>query len=407
MKKLRVIYAGWGEHWQLGTLADTGQTLLFEYSAEALAQGLELSPRHLKLRSAAYGDFPEHLMRLPGFVADALPDGWGLLLMDRLLRRQGHDPRRLSPLDRLGFVGHRGMGALVFEPEMDEALEPADVELRVLAEQSQQVLVDVDTQALRQLALMGGSPQGARPKVLVHRNRAAGSMGTTATPDTQAWIIKFQARGEHPETCAVEALYAVLARECGLDMPETGYFDLGGGLSGFGARRFDVHEGLRVPMLTLAGLLHADFRLPQLDYLTFLRATTFLTRDVRETARAFERAVFNVLFHNRDDHGKNFSFRLDAQRRWRLSPAYDLTFNEGAGGEHAMDVGGHGSGIARAHLLALARQADLSAAMATEAIDRMRGVAAGFSAVAGGFAIRQRTVQAMHKRVSANSVLLG
>lgn len=99
MKKLKVIYAGWGEHWHLGTLADDGKTILFEYSAEALRQGLELSPRFVKLRPEAYGGFPDHLMGLPGFIADALPDGWGLLLMDRLLRQQGLDPRQLSPLE--------------------------------------------------------------------------------------------------------------------------------------------------------------------------------------------------------------------------------------------------------------------------------------------------------------------
>ena len=89
MKKLRVFYEGWGERWPLATLADDGQHLLFEYSAQALQQGLELSPRHLPLRAPAYGGFPEHQMRLPGLVADALPDGWGLMLMDRLFRKSG------------------------------------------------------------------------------------------------------------------------------------------------------------------------------------------------------------------------------------------------------------------------------------------------------------------------------
>lgn len=104
-------YEGWGERWLLGTLADDGRRLLFEYSAEALRQGLELSPRHLGLRAAAYGDFPDHQMRLPGLVADALPDGWGLLLMDRLFRKQGRDPVALSPLERLAFIGQRSMAS--------------------------------------------------------------------------------------------------------------------------------------------------------------------------------------------------------------------------------------------------------------------------------------------------------
>src|SRR5437879_6264903 len=98
MKQLTVQYHGWGEHWPLGTLADDGRALLFEYSREALQQQLELSPRHLKLRAAAYGDFPEHQLRLPGLIADALPDGWGMLVMDRLFRKKGRNPASLSPL---------------------------------------------------------------------------------------------------------------------------------------------------------------------------------------------------------------------------------------------------------------------------------------------------------------------
>lgn len=190
-------------------------------------------------------------------------------------------------------------------------------------------------------------------------------------------------------------------------MPETRHFDLSPRLAGFGVRRFDVEDGMRVPMLTLAGLMHSDFRLPQLDYPTFLRATAFLTRDVRETAKAFERAVFNVLFHNRDDHAKNFSFRLGRDRRWRLAPAYDLTFSEGQGGEHASDVGGHGKDVTREWLTALARQADVAPAAAAEAIDRMREVADGFAREASGHAIRKTTVTSMQKQVAAHSALLG
>lgn len=96
MKTLHVYYEGWGERWLLGSLADNGRELLFEYSPEAIARNLELSPRHLKLRPEAYGGFPDHLLRLPGLLADCLPDGWGLLLMDRLFRKMGRDVASLS-----------------------------------------------------------------------------------------------------------------------------------------------------------------------------------------------------------------------------------------------------------------------------------------------------------------------
>src|SRR5690625_4050182 len=119
-------------------VADDGQALLFEYSPEALAQGLELSPLHLKLRADAYGSFPTHLHRLPGLIADSLPDGWGLLLMDRLFRQTGL--RHPGPLDRLAFIGERAMGALRFVPASDAGAREPDWSLLALAEQSRLAL---------------------------------------------------------------------------------------------------------------------------------------------------------------------------------------------------------------------------------------------------------------------------
>ena len=130
MKKVLVFYAGWGERWLLGTLADNGAQLLFEYSPDALAQQLELSPHKLRLRAQAYGDFPAYLQRLPGLISDALPDGWGLLLMDKLFRKAGRKPATLSPLDRLAFLGERTMGALVFAPAEPQTLSTDTLTLR-------------------------------------------------------------------------------------------------------------------------------------------------------------------------------------------------------------------------------------------------------------------------------------
>lgn len=403
MKKISVYYEGWGERWQLGTLADDGQRLLFEYSAEALRQGLELSPRNLALRVTAYGDFPAHQMRLPGLVADALPDGWGLLLMDRLFRKSGRNPASVSPLDRLAFINGRALGALTFEPAQKMDLPADDVQLLELAQQARVIIADKDSDALRVLAVMGGSPHGARPKVLVHYNPATGFMSTAPFDGSAAWLVKFQAQDEHKEVCAIEVLYAELAAAFGLEMPATRYFDLSKKLAGFGIERFDVEDGMRVPVHTLAGLMHADFRLPSsVDYLTFLRATRFITRSQVEVHKAFERAVFNVVFNNRDDHAKNLSYRLGRDRAWRLAPGYDLTCCEGPGGEHQMDVCGESRDITRAKMLDLARQGGVDAAFAQAAIDRALAVAQTFTDRAKHHAIRPATVKTLRATIEAN-----
>lgn len=375
MKKVLVYYEGWGERWLLGTLADNGAQLLFEYSKEALAQQLELSPHKLRLTAQAYGNFPTYLQRLPGLVSDSLPDGWGLLLMDKMFRKAGRNPATLSPLDRLAFVGSRGMGALIFEPADRQELGAEDITLLDLAREVQALVNGEESEALKRLALMGGSPHGARPKVLVYYNAATHAISTQAIAGGAPWLVKFQGQDEHKEACAIEHLYAWLARASQLNMPKTAHFDLDKKLAGFGIERFDTQDGMRVPIHTLAGALHADFRTAgAVDYATLMRLTRLFTRNDQAVQQAYERCVFNVLFHNRDDHAKNFSFRLNKVRQWELAPCYDLTFNAGPGGEHQMDVLGAGKNITRALMLALAEKASLDKAWAESAIARMLDV---------------------------------
>jgi serine/threonine-protein kinase HipA len=398
MKQLAVRYCGWGEDWPLGRLADDDHTLLFEYSPEALGQGLELSPLHLPLRATAHGGFPQHLHRLPGLIADSLPDGWGLLLMDRLFRQQGL--RHPGPLDRLAFIGDRAMGALRFVPATPPDAEEPDWNLLALAKESERALAGEAGAALRELALTGGSPQGARPKALVQYDAASGHVSTRSDAPGEPWLVKFPAQGEHKEVCAIEQLYAQLARDCGLDMPASAWFDLSPTLAAFGVARFDREKGLRAPVQSLASLLHVDFRIPgSTDYTALLRATRFLTHDEREVEKAYARAVFNVLFHNRDDHPKNFAWRLERDRRWRLAPAFDLSFSEGPMGQHHMDICGEARAVERGHLMRLASEGGVPAAAAEATLERMLAQAATFAQRATDCPIRRATVRQMKTTV--------
>lgn len=299
------------------------------------------------------------------------------------------------------------MGALICEPAESHPHAKALLHLSLLAKDAQTVLAGEDFATLRQLVLLGGSPQGARPKVLAHYDVSGHHVSTNETSGSAPWIFKFPAQGENKEVCALEAFYADLARICGLDMPDTKHFDLGKGLAAFGAARFDREAGMRVPVHTLAGALHADFRLPSsVDYTTFLRVTRLFTRDEREVLKAFERAVFNVLFNNRDDHCKNFSFRLGRDRQWRLAPCYDLTYSEGPGGEHQMDVCGEGRDITRAKMLELAGQGGVDPRLAAQSLDRMVALAGRFRAHSQQWEIRRATVNAVAAVIEANQVKL-
>ncbi|MBC9251140.1 toxin HipA [Pseudomonas alcaligenes] len=387
-KRVDVYYDGWGEHWCWGSLVSstalTGRPLIaFDYSEEALERGVELSALRLPLKGPRLRrDFPDHQLWLPGPVYDSLPDGWGMLLMDRLFKRRGLNPAHIGPLERLAYIGPHAMGAMSFEPVAPElSASPGEIALEKLAAEVQDVLKGEGGEFLQQLLLMGGSPHGARPKALLYRDAEHGRFSTAAAPGLEAWLVKFPAAGEHPEVCAIEAVYAQCLRDCAIDTPDTEYFELPSGQAAFATRRFDRQEGMRVPMQSLAAFTGADFRAPgTLDYTSFLRATQFCCNDVREKAIAFERIVFNVVFNNRDDHPKNFAYLMSSSGQWKLAPAYDVTFCEGPGGFHQMDVMGEAFRITRKHLLKLAvEEADLSAKSAADIIERICTVASGFA----------------------------
>ncbi|MDI3273489.1 type II toxin-antitoxin system HipA family toxin [Pseudomonas sp. MDT1-16] len=417
LEQVDVYYDGWGERWLWGTLvsttAITGRPqIVFEYSNEAKSRGLELSSYTLPLEGPQLRrGFPSHQLGLPGPVYDSLPDGWGMLLMDRLFRRRGLNTARIGPLERLAYIGNNAMGALSFEPMAPEGQEPqTHIPLELLAAEIQEVLNGEGGEFLQTLLLVGGSPQGARPKALVYRDPQTGAFTTAAKPGFEAWLIKFPAKEEHPEVCAIEMVYAKCLRMCGIQTPDTQHFSLPNGLAAFASKRFDRIDGKRVPMQSLATFTGADYKSPgSLDYVNFLRATQMCTNDVREKAIAFERAVFNVAFNNRDDHPKNFAYVMSPSGVWQLAPAYDVTFCEGPGGYHQMDVMGEALEIDRDVMLRLADEAEVSVATAGGIIDRICHVASQFAAFAENMyprVITQNTLDTIQGRIDENINLL-
>ncbi|KWI33032.1 toxin HipA [Burkholderia ubonensis] len=417
LEQVDVYYNGWGEHWRWGTLvsttAITGRPLIvFEYSDEARDRGLELSSYTLPLNGPKLRrNFPPHQLALPGPVYDSLPDGWGMLLMDRLFKRRGLNPARIGPLERLAYIGNNAIGALSFEPVAPEGQAPEeDIPLDRLAAEVREVLQGEGGEFLQTLLRVGGSPQGARPKVLVYRDPRTGAFTTAAMPGFEAWLIKFPAKEEHAEVCAIEMVYAECLRMCGIQTPDTLHFSLPNGLAAFATRRFDRHDGLRVPMQSLAAFTGADYKTAgTLDYVNFLRATQMCTNDLREKALAYERAVFNVAFNNRDDHPKNFAYIMSPSGEWKLAPAYDVTFCEGPGGYHQMDVMGEALAIDRKAMLSLADEAEISADVAGGIIDRFCDVASQFAAMTenlfpGG--VTQDTLHVIQARIDDNIDLL-
>jgi serine/threonine-protein kinase HipA len=392
MKKLEVRFTRAPGNWlHVGTLAEQRGRVYFQYTPEFLATGLNLSPFRLPFDAGLFEHTDRDFGPLPGLFDDSLPDGWGLILMDRHFRSLGRSPAETGPLDRLSWLGTGTMGALTYHPPAERGDLDADVfDLHDLARQSQAILAGDAGDVLPQLLRAGGSPAGARPKVLVGFNPATGGVisGQDDLPEGfEHWIVKFAAKADGPDVGAIEYAYALMAGAAGIDMPPTRLFDTAEGDRFFGVKRFDRRGNRRSHVHTFGNLIQSNFRIPSADYADLLKTTSVLTRNQQDVLRAFRRMVFNVLAHNRDDHVKNFAFLLDdASGDWSLSPAYDLSLTPGPGGEHTMTIAGEGKRPTRSHILRLAEQAGLPKRRAAAILDEVRSAVARwrtFAAQAG------------------------
>ena len=372
----------------VGRLLRQGHELLFEYDAAFIAGGLELSPFKLPLGAGVFRGDARVFDGLMGLFDDSLPDGWGRLLIDRRARKAGVARAQLGPLDRLSLVGSRSMGALVYEPE--QTLEvPTVLELEELAQDITAVLSDRDADFDRLFAI-GGSPHGARPKALVQLD-AKGTLhaGTTAAlPGCTAWLLKFRARDDPPDSAALEHAYFLMAKAAGIEVPETQVLGRRGHTC-FAIRRFDRAGTRKTHQVTLAGLLDAPHTTPTVTYEDLLLAARRLVRSEPAVAELFRRACFNVFAHNRDDHSKNFSFLMNEAGEWSVSPAYDLSYSDGPGGEHWMLVAGEGASPTRSHLEKLALAGDVK--KPRPVIDQVRAAVNRFAALADEAGVPAKT----------------
>jgi len=343
---------------KVGTLAIKNRKIYFEYDKDFLKTGIELSPYKLPLKSGLFRCDDNTFDGLWGLFNDSLPDGWGRLLMDRHLMRLGVNPHSLSPLDRLAYVGSHAMGALSYEPEREVENSIDEIVLDDLAESSAEILEGSSETLLDELLTLNGSSAGARPKVLVQISSDQKQIihGRQKLQEGFShWMVKFASSMDSREIGAIEYAYSVMAREAGLQMPQTALLE---GKKGryFAIKRFDRVGNRRVHMHSVAGLTHSDFRFPTLDYDDLLKLTLHLTKNVQEVEKVFRLACFNLFTHNRDDHAKNFSFVMDEKGVWSFSPVYDISFSHGIEGGHSTLYLGEGKNPTTEHLLELAKK---------------------------------------------------
>jgi len=206
------------------------------------------------------------------------------------------------------------------------------------------------------LLSLGASSAGARPKAMIQVNDSNSIIhGTQKLQDGyEHYMVKFASITDTHEIGKIEYIYSLMAKKAGLDMPKTKLLHTKTN-SYFAIKRFDRESDDKIHIHSVAGLTHSDYRFPSLDYDDLLTLTLHLTKDFKEQQKMFRLAVFNLFTHNRDDHAKNFSFLLK-KNQWYLSPAYDLTFSFGPGGEHSTTYLGEGRIPTIEHLNLLAKK---------------------------------------------------
>lgn len=353
----------------MGILKEYKHKIFFEYDKNFLKTGIEISPFYLPLKAGVFEEKKGVFHGLFGVFNDSLPDGWGCLLLDKYLQKQGLSYNEISPLMRLSLTGKSGMGALEYEPSQEYYNLYENINLDELQYQSNLLLNEQDINDLEQLITLNGSSGGARPKIVCYVSEDKKKLINQYKTGYESWIIKFSSRFDPKNIGVHEYVYSLLAKEAGLIMPETYLFESSKCAGYFGVKRFDrTFDNQKIHIHTAAGLLHCDFRVPSLDYADLMKLTSILTKDKEQVKNMLRLMVFNIKSENKDDHAKNFSFLLDENYQWKLTPAYDLTQLKRA--EHFTTVNGKGKDITNNDIIQLAHDFDFSSKETTEIIEQ-------------------------------------
>ena len=409
MIKYANIYL-WDLH--MASLVEEASGLIkMEYTPEFINSGYNPSPLFVtpeKGRVYEFSQLPFGTFKgLPGFIADCLPDKFGMAIINHWLEKSGRPKDTYTTIERLLYQGSRAMGALRFEPQERKDLnKQVSIDLEGLIAATAEVLgermlldtnLKTDDEALLTILRVGTSAGGARPKAVVAYNSETGDLrsGQVDAPEGyEHWLLKLDGVDEnnpaaYSETMnygCLEYAYYKMVLACGIDMMECRLLE-DGRRHHFMTKRFDRIGGShRVHMVSLCGMAHYDYNQPDSwSYEQLFRVMRGLRLTQTEMEQAYRRMVFNVIGCNQDDHTKNIEFLMDTDGVWRLSPAFDMSYAVGAGftRQHQMSVNGKRQHITRQDMLAVAAEVGIKSAKASEIIEQTLDVIGRFDNFVG------------------------
>ena len=374
---------------------------VFQYDPDFVSAGIEVAPLTMPTRETPY-EFPalnrETFRGLPGMLADALPDRFGNRLIDAWLAETGQSPEVFNPVDRLCYIGRRGIGALEFTPSLRRRTQAKELEVSRLVDLANRVLDeranlegtlggDNDADALEDILSVGTSAGGARAKAVLAWNRETGEFRSgqlDADAGFEHWLLKFDGVSNVTDTeladprgfGRIEFAYAGMARAAGITMAECRLHHEGG-RSHFMTRRFDRDmTGRKVHMQSLGAMRHFDFNDPSAySYEQAVMTIRDLGLGMVAVEEQFRRAIFNVMARNQDDHVKNIAFLMDRSGKWSLSPAYDVVYAWNPSGawtrDHQMSLAGRRNGFERDDILRFATSVGIKKRKALEILEKV------------------------------------
>jgi serine/threonine-protein kinase HipA len=368
------------------------------------------SPKNRSYLLPIYGDERPLYQGLPPFIADSLPDSWGNTLFDRWVKDNKIPRNRVTPLYKLMFIGTRGMGALEYEPYAEDLLHSCEIDIKSLYDMSLKVLEDRgnmffnthEEMTLQTLLAVGTSAGGRQMKAIIAINAETGEIRSGQTDKLDGfdyYILKF---GDKSMPIAeIETAYYNIAVAAGIIMEDCRLLPIEG-VNHFLTKRFDRADGKKMHVQTLAAM-NPEAR----SYEDLIVTCRELSISESEIEQIFCRMVFNVMANNTDDHNKNFAFLLEENGKWRLAPAYDMTFifNTDATGpnvERRLSIGGKTSDITKADLLDFAKQNDIKDAGAI--INKVAEAIKDFKLYATKYGITQSWQSIIQKTLNENLI---
>lgn len=419
----RVGAVSWDEERRLATM---------EFDENFIKEGIDLSPIIIQLselikgnRIYSFGNLPEITYKgLPGLLADSLPDRYGNRLINEWLAIQGRSEEDFSTVDRLCYIGKRGMGALEYEPAiLGKEDRSESINIEELAELARHVLNErkklnprsriSDKNTLNEIIRVGTSAGGARAKAVIAINDQTGEIrsGQVGVPEGfEHWILKFDGikdnqLGEPAGYGRIEYAYHKMAKDAGINMEECRLVEENG-RAHFMTKRFDRKPGNeRIHMQTLCAIAHFDYNDPNsYSYEQLFQIMRKIRLPYADAREMYRRIVFNIAGKNLDDHTKNISFLLRENQSWRLSPAYDLIYNHNPEGKwtrrHQMSVNGKRESISYNDLITLGNENSIK--FPKEIIEQVLEVLNNWKKYAKDIGLKKRRIEEINKNMELN-----